>query len=411
MAEITTQTNTPEQIQTPAGSTSSDFMTKVQEQLLGQSQMVSSTTGSLEQKIQDAITSTQKGTEASKSAIQSAYDRQLSYDTQTAQESLTAGRAAGSGGIMNIGALRELTRTTDQHLKDLEQRKQELMLQADAAGYKQVSDLQIKALEFKQQAEQQVFANLLGMANFGMQAKQEDRLARAQSFQEQQTIASTALEYGLTVQPGETLDSIVTRAMPIASKQKRLELAKLQSDINQANAQAEKYRREGISSSSAFTDPLSLDSMANAYNSVGATIFTSDTTPAQRAAVINRAATLSQQNLLGEIQSKIDSNQSKDSILKEIQSGKLSATDQALAMSYLNENYVSKPKSQVTQSAISGQKIIQKSVAGTVGAVSPVLGMAIEKMNIDSPEFKKLSESQKKVARFLIQQQRNQFAK
>ena len=146
MAEITTQTNTPEQIQTPAGSTSSDFMTKVQEQLLGQSQMVSSTTGSLEQKIQDAITSTQKGTEASKSAIQSAYDRQLSYDTQTAQESLTAGRAAGSGGIMNIGALRELTRTTDQHLKDLEQRKQELMLQADAAGYKQVSDLQIKAL-------------------------------------------------------------------------------------------------------------------------------------------------------------------------------------------------------------------------------------------------------------------------
>ena len=240
MAEITTQTNTPEQIQTPAGSTSSDFMTKVQEQLLGQSQMVSSTTGSLEQKIQDAITSTQKGTEASKSAIQSAYDRQLSYDTQTAQESLTAGRAAGSGGIMNIGALRELTRTTDQHLKDLEQRKQELMLQADAAGYKQVSDLQIKALEFKQQAEQQVFANLLGMANLGMQAKQEDRLSRAQSFQEQQTIASTALEYGLTVQPGETLDSIVTRAMPIASKQKRLELAKLQAETNRANAEATK---------------------------------------------------------------------------------------------------------------------------------------------------------------------------
>lgn len=249
------QTTTP----TTTDTSGNSFMSKIQEQLLGQSGIISSSSGSLESKISEAIKGVQAGTEASKKALESTYNRQIASDTQTAAESLTAGRAAGSGGIMNIGALRELTRTTDQHLKDLEQRKQELMLQADAAGYKQVSDLQIKALEFKQQAEQQVFANLLGMANFGMQAQQEDRLAKAQTFTERQAINNIALEFGLPVTETDTLESITSRAMKTASKQKALELARLQADISAANATAARAR-QGESTTAPY-DKLTLSAI------------------------------------------------------------------------------------------------------------------------------------------------------
>lgn len=236
--DTTTNSQPKENIQT--GGEANDFMKAIQEKLLGQSGIISSTNSELESRLTAAISGVKKSTEASSARIESQFGRELGYTKEAAGEALTAGRAAGSGGVLNLAALRELTNTTDKQLKDLETRKQELILANDSAGAAKVAELEMTALDFRQKAQQQVFSNLLGLGNFGIQSATEARLARTQTFQEEQAMNTIALQYGVKINPGDTMQSIVNRAMPFATKVQQLELAKLQSEINRANAEAAK---------------------------------------------------------------------------------------------------------------------------------------------------------------------------
>ena len=230
-------TSTKSNLQT--GGESSDFLKAIQEKLLGQSGVISSTNSTLETRINDAISGVKTAAEKTNLATESAYGRELGYQQQQAGEAITAGRAAGSGGILNMAALRSLTETTDKSLKDLEQRKQELILQNDAAAASKISDLQLKALEFQQQAQQQTFSNLLGMANLGVQLETEARLAKTQTFTETQAVNSVALEYGLNP-TGKTLDQITKEAMFFASDDRKAKLAQQAADLAYTKAQTVK---------------------------------------------------------------------------------------------------------------------------------------------------------------------------
>lgn len=243
MATNTTKQTTPEenlQTSTLFGGASSDLLKSVQEKLLGQAGAVSSTTSELESRLTAAISGIGTAQEATAKRIESQFGRELGFQKDIAGQAVVAGRAAGSGGLLNISALRELTQTTDKSLKDLEQRKQELLLANDAAGASKIAELEFRALEFKQVAQQNIFSNLLGISNLGIQTAQEARLGRQQTFQEQQATAGIALQYGLTIQPGETLADVVTRAMPIASEEQKAGLANIIADTKLKNAQAAK---------------------------------------------------------------------------------------------------------------------------------------------------------------------------
>lgn len=157
----------------------SGFLKAIQDKLLGQSGAVSSTNSELQTKLESAIAGVSKSAESSNKALESQFGRELGYRQDIGQQAVTAGRAAGSGGILNLAALRELTQTTDKSLKDLEQRKQELILQNDAQAASKIAELQFSALEFKQRAEQQTFSNLLGLGNFNLSVAQEERASRA----------------------------------------------------------------------------------------------------------------------------------------------------------------------------------------------------------------------------------------
>lgn len=161
---------------TPSGSpVNSDFMDALQKQILGQSGMVSSYNTTLQnniQSLQDAGTKSDAATNLS-------FDRQREDALNTGQNDLMNGRAAGSGGIMNLAALRELTNTTDKNLNDLESRRQEALLNNDAATAKSISDMQTKALEFQQKANQDVFSNLLNLGQYAIQRETEARATAA----------------------------------------------------------------------------------------------------------------------------------------------------------------------------------------------------------------------------------------
>jgi len=210
------------------------------QKMLDSSGMISSTTSTIDQRISDAISGVKASAQSSNQALQSQYGREAGYTMEAANQAQLDGRAAGSGGVMNMAALRELTKTTDKNLNDLEQRKQELILQNNAQAASQISSMQIQALDFKQKAEQQTFANLLGMANFSIQSSQENRMKEAQSFNERSAMASMATQYGVTIGANDTLETVAARAAVTASTREKAELARITADVKRINAETSK---------------------------------------------------------------------------------------------------------------------------------------------------------------------------
>lgn len=288
---------------TPAPTnTASDFVGQLQQKLLGQSDIISSENTNLENKINEAISGIQKGAEASAAAITSQYDREIGYAKDQGDSMFTSALEAQRGFAQNTAGLKQLATETDKQLKDMEMRKQELILQGNAAAAGKISDLQLQAIQFRQQAQQQVFANLLGMANFGLQAQQQEtqrsQFERQQNFQEQQAIGTVALEYGLTVKPGDTIESIVSRAMPLASKQKQLELQAMQAQINESNANIRRINAEAAAGAKVSSAP-EIDILARGYlNGADLGLIKN---PETQSLVVTRAVAMQKEDVLGAV--------------------------------------------------------------------------------------------------------------
>lgn len=355
-APITTTSDTPTnqpQSNTQTGGETSEFMKAIQEKLLGQSGVISSTNSKLEERLNNAIAGTQESAKKSNQLVTSTYDRQISDAAQTGQDNMINGRAAGAGGVLNIAALRELTSTTDKNLKDLEQRKQELILQNDANAASKVADLQFQALQFQQTAQQQVFSNLLGLGNFGIQQEQNE-LAKSNSvFQQNQAMSTIALQYGVKLNPGDTIDAVVNRAMPFASKEQQLNLAKLQSDINRNNAEISKINRDGAG----YVTSANLDIIAQAA-AINPAVLSTIKNPSELGSVVVKMNDIQKKNALNQIDYNIKSGQygSKDAALNDIQEsvskGTLNAAYTQDAINYVNTNFKETPKTQSTLSKL-----------------------------------------------------------
>lgn len=234
-------------------STTDPFVSALQQKLLNQSDMISSSNSGIDTKINAAIGGLQSASDKTDQASTLNYDQQIS-DAKGDQSNSVMGflSAQNGGGGINVVALRTLTKTTDSQINQLEEQKQQAILQNDAATASKISDLQMQALQFQQTAQQQTFSNLLGIGNFGLQAK-------TQQDQEDQATSQIALQYGLTVQPGETLASLSSRATKDmgANSPAALAIKTAQAQIYASNASA----AASISSTNANA-PLNPDDLA-----------------------------------------------------------------------------------------------------------------------------------------------------
>jgi hypothetical protein len=250
---------------TTNGSDNESFTKAVEKRLLGQSQVVSSFDTQLEQSYTDAAKGIREGNDASKARIESVYNRERSGIEQAGENSVTGFSEGRSGFATQMAGLRNVVQTTDKNLNDLMQRKEELILQGDSNAATQISGLIIDRLKFKQQAEQQVFSNLLGMANYGQQ-KEQSAAALAQSksqfdqkmkYDETTAMTSIALEYGLQANPGETLTTLYSRASKEMGPDSpaALKIKQAQSEINRNNADIDRIRNEIRKSNEKKTEP------------------------------------------------------------------------------------------------------------------------------------------------------------
>jgi hypothetical protein len=229
------------------GSSTDPLLSELQKRLMKQSDVISSSDSGIEKTIKDSISGIQKGRDANTARIESVYDRERGYLETDSKDNLTEFTESRSGFGTQMVALRKLVETTDKNFNDLEMRKEELILQGDSNAASQIADLQLKGLQFKQDAEQRVFTNLLSLSNFGLALKQDQRAqqgldlqTRQQNFMERSKLAEIGLEFGVPVGENDTLDTMITKAAPFASEERKLEIEKMRADIANANAQAQR---------------------------------------------------------------------------------------------------------------------------------------------------------------------------
>jgi hypothetical protein len=227
-----------------------------------QAEAISSGTTNIESSIKRAISGIESSTESGAARIESEYARERGYSEDRAKTNLTQFRESQSGFGTQMVALRNLVKTTDSELKDLQMRKEELLMANDSAGASKIAELEMKALEYREQAKQQVFNNILQIGAFGLQLKAEQRagqefkanfdlqleklelekdIAQKNSFAQMAQLAS---QYGVTVEENDTIQSIATKVAPIASKEVNarlnnllLENQRIQSSMAEQGAQ------------------------------------------------------------------------------------------------------------------------------------------------------------------------------
>lgn len=277
---------------TTQSSTDSALMDQIQQRLLSQSDVISSQSTGLESKINSIIGGIQTGEQSSEQATNLNYNQQEQQAQQAGTQALTSAQEAQRGYATNYAALQRIQDTTTKNISNLETQKQQLILQGQSQAAQTISNLQVQSLQYQQQAQQQVFTNLLNLASFGQQQQQIQQSQQAQTFTEQQAITSTALKYGLQVQPGDTLASITSRAAPLATQEEQNALKLQQAQINEANANAQQSLAAARASGAKLT-PTDISGLASAYLSPlgGAGVLANVKDPNDLSAIIASAGT------------------------------------------------------------------------------------------------------------------------
>lgn len=217
-----------------------DLMAEIQSQLLSTSGAISSNNSKIEDTINGAIDQLNTSNTAAKGATTLAYDKSIDTAKTTAANQITAFQEAQRGFATNVAALTDLRTQTAKSISDLEDSKQQALLTADSTTASKISDLILQKYQFEQQATQQVFTNLVSMSNLSLQQQQETRLQQAQTSSDQQAVANIALKYGVTIAPGDTLQTIINKAQPNATAEEKLQLDTAQANLELTQANTKK---------------------------------------------------------------------------------------------------------------------------------------------------------------------------
>ena len=265
MATNTLYNPAPESgLKTPGIDTNALMQQLIQKQL-GGSGLVSSATSPLDSVLAGAVSAQEKQGAAREAQINLDYQDAVKLSTDRASYELSAGRAAGSGGVLNLAALNELTGRTDSTLKDLEKQKQQALLNNDSATATAVTNLQIKAVEFQQEANQKIFSQILQLGQYGIQQKNQEIAQKAAADEHTKIIGDLITENPQAgISPTDSIDQAYTKIGKNPNSPdallKKAQIAKIYNDINVSNRKdvgggtLEERKASAISSiSSAFT--------------------------------------------------------------------------------------------------------------------------------------------------------------
>jgi len=250
---------------TPDTTGNAEYMNMLQKYALNNMDISSSAMTGIDQVVSDSVKAYQDSQKAGASRITGDYGEKITnIQEEGARAMVSAQERRGSIGF-NPAALKQLSADTDKQVKEYERMEQDALMQNNTQFASQISNLKLQSIQFKQQAQQQSFSNMMQVAGLGIQLRSEDRAASQfqQNLQlqrdqivsgQQSDMLSLAANAGVTLTPGETFESlskkIANSDLTTLMKQKlRNEIANLQekhgSSINDLYAQ--QIITEGIS--------------------------------------------------------------------------------------------------------------------------------------------------------------------
>jgi len=252
-----------------------------------QSGIISSSEKDVTKLIQDAQATIKSGAESGAKAIESQYDRLAGYQATANDRLLTDVRASQRGFATNTALLAQIKESGDKSLNDLEQRKQELIMQGNSNAAQQISTLQVQEAQFMVQSRQQVFTNLVSLAGIGQQAQSlelQKANTQQQADQFDQTLqtkaAEIALQYGINMSSTDTVASVVSKASGKAGALFDLSLQDAVASLKLKDAQTALVRAQSIKESGgsvndygAFFD--SIDLLGGVQTEDGRAVFNS----------------------------------------------------------------------------------------------------------------------------------------
>ena len=222
-----------------------DLLGVIEEKLLGRAEAVTSRPSELEAFLTQSAEETKAAAEKRATGITAGFERQRIEARTTGAETLTTARELqrGVGPASAFALMDKITTSTEKSVRDLDLREKEALAVGAMEDARELRGLKMQAIQFKQNAEQQQFSNLLGIGQFLSQQQAQDTAKqqfqqtleqqKAQfSFQQSSKIADIATQFGVSVLPTDTLESIVTKVQPIASAKVKAELAKLLKDTD-----------------------------------------------------------------------------------------------------------------------------------------------------------------------------------
>lgn len=331
---------------TTSSSANDDFFNALNSKLMSQSDMISSSNTGIEDKIQQAIKGIQSGNADSAKATSLDYAGQEQNVLDQAAQTKTGIQDRQAGFATNSSVLRLVNDTTTKQIDTLEKNKQELILQGNAAAAGQISQLQVQALQMQQQAQQQSFTNMLSLAGVNLQQMQFKQSQTAQQDQEDQAKGQIALQYGVQVQPGDTLSDVINRAQPFASKAQQLQMEQLQTSIDSNKAQTASALNSLKNDQP--LDDTSLTALAVSYQQDPTAVLGVVKTTAQLSQILGKVGDLAESTNKSQIDSMVaDGSSDLPTVIAQITSSKsLSPSQQADLVKYAQDAYSKAPAPQ-----------------------------------------------------------------
>lgn len=226
---------------------------------LAGSKAVTSGDDEIQKSIQEAITGIGEAQVGEAERIESEFGREIEFQKEQFGQQRETLRERGRGFGTNQAALAQFDERVEKNLKDLAQRRDELIKLGNLAGAEKIAELEFNAVQFREQTLQQSFQNLVSASNVGIAARTEGRLERAQSVSELTAMADIAATFNVTPEAGDTIESVLARAKDAPqSEEDKLKIEKLRAEISKINAQRDKVRTE-LSNSNKVASPNELD--------------------------------------------------------------------------------------------------------------------------------------------------------
>lgn len=218
-----------------------DLLDSIQKKLLESSGAVSSQKSEIDKLIGESIAGLQTGQAGREAGTKAEFERARIETAEAGQRGITSALEERRGFATSTALLQQMKESNEKSLRDLDLRERQALVSGQVETASQIASLKLNQLQFGIQAEQQAFSNLLAGAQFTLQKegieqskKQfEDQMVfqREQfKFTQQSTIADLATEFGVDIDQGETLESIVNKVKPFAAQKRQAELSKLLKD-------------------------------------------------------------------------------------------------------------------------------------------------------------------------------------